>query len=82
MVTESDVDLAPELMADVRMARHRHAVTRIVVVPTVEVARKGVDQMVHRSEVVTIDEARRMNGMVVVIADPADLHTWGMDAGL
>lgn len=86
---EIDVDLAPELMADVRMARHRlavtriarHAETRIVAILIVGVARKVVDQMDHRSEVILI-VARLATGTLVVIADRADLQTWVTDADL
>lgn len=78
METEIDVDLAPELMADVRMARHRHAVTRIVrhvETRIAGVARKVVAQMDHRSEAILL-VARLATGTPAVIADRADLHTW------
>ncbi len=90
METEIDVVLAPELMAGDRMVHcphvapqiARHAETRIVAILIGGVARKGVVRMVHRSEVMTIDEARRMSGMVVVIEDRADLRTWIATADL
>ena len=78
---EIDADLAPELMADVRMARHRHAETRIVAILIAGVARKVVDQMACRNEAILI-AARLATGTPVVIADRVDLHTWVTDADL